>query len=60
MTAAEAERYIAEGHFAKGSMQPKVEAILAYLKNGGKLGLITNPENILRSLDGESGTRILP
>lgn len=60
ITAAEAEKYIAEGHFAKGSMQPKVEAILQFLRNGGKEGLITDPPNISRALRGETGTRIVP
>lgn len=60
MTAAEAEQYIRDGHFAKGSMQPKVEAILQYLRAGGKLGLITSPENIVHALHGGTGTRIVP
>ncbi len=60
LTVAEAETYIAEGHFAKGSMQPKVQAIVQYLKNGGKTGLITTPWNISRALKGETGTRIVP
>jgi carbamate kinase len=60
MTVSEAERYIAEGHFARGSMQPKVEAVVSYLKNGGKEGLITSPGSIARALKGETGTRIVP
>ena len=60
MTVSEAERYIAEGHFAKGSMQPKVESILQYIRNGGKMGLITTPWNIARALSGETGTKIVP
>jgi len=60
MTVAEAEQYIAEGHFAKGSMQPKVESIVQYLKQGGKMGLITTPWNIAKALKGETGTRIVP
>ncbi len=60
MTVAEAERYIAEGHFARGSMQPKVEAVVSYLKKGGKSGLITSPQSIARALNGETGTRIMP
>lgn len=60
MTVAEAEKYIAEGHFAKGSMLPKVQAIIKFLKQGGKKGLITNPENISRALKGETGTVIVP
>jgi carbamate kinase len=59
MTVPEAERYINEGHFARGSMRPKVEAIVSYLKNGGKEGLITSPGSIARALKGETGTRIV-
>jgi carbamate kinase len=60
MTVAEARQYMAEGHFAKGSMLPKIEAILWFLEAGGKEALITNPENIARALRGETGTRIVP
>jgi carbamate kinase len=59
MTLAEAKQYLAEGtHFAKGSMAPKVQAIIWFLENGGKQALITNPENIGRALKGETGTWI--
>jgi carbamate kinase len=61
MTVAEAKQYLAEGtHFAKGSMAPKVQAIIWYLEAGGKAALITNPENIGRALRGETGTWIVP
>lgn len=60
MTAAEARKLMEEGHFAKGSMLPKVQAILKYLDAGGKKALITNPENIGRALKGETGTWIVP
>ena len=60
MTASEARQYIAEGHFAKGSMLPKIEAILWYLDAGGKQAIITNPENIAAALRGETGTRVVP
>lgn len=57
----EAKTYLAEGkHFAKGSMAPKIQAIIWYLEAGGKQALITNPENIGRALKGETGTWILP
>jgi carbamate kinase len=60
MTVAEAKAYLAEGtHFAKGSMAPKIQAIIWYLENGGKQALITNPENIGRALKGETGTWIV-
>jgi carbamate kinase len=61
MTLAEAKQYLAEGtHFAKGSMAPKIQAIIWYLENGGKQAIITNPENIGRALRGETGTLIVP
>jgi carbamate kinase len=60
MTLAEAKQYMAEGkHFAKGSMAPKIQAIIWFLENGGKKALITNPENIGRALKGETGTWIV-
>jgi carbamate kinase len=60
MTLAEAKAYLAEGtHFAKGSMAPKIQAVIWYLENGGKEALITNPENLGRALKGETGTRIV-
>ena len=61
MTLAEAKAYLAEGtHFAKGSMAPKIQAIIWYLEAGGKKALVTNPENIGRALKGETGTWIVP
>ncbi len=59
LTVAEAKKYMEEGHFAKGSMLPKVQAILRFLEAGGKQALITNPENISRALRGETGTWIV-
>ncbi|MBM3144093.1 MAG: carbamate kinase [Chloroflexi bacterium] len=61
MTLAEAKQYLAEGaHFAKGSMAPKIQAIIWFLEAGGKQALITDPENIGRALRGETGTWIVP
>lgn len=60
MTLAEARQYLAEGHFLKGSMAPKIEAVIQYLEQGGKKALITNPENIVRALEGKTGTHITP
>jgi carbamate kinase len=60
LTLAEAKAYLAEGtHFAKGSMAPKIQAIINFLEAGGKEALVTNPENIGRALRGETGTRIV-
>ncbi len=58
LTLAEAKQYLAEGHFGKGSMEPKIRACIYFLEHGGKAALITNPENLERALRGETGTRI--
>jgi carbamate kinase len=60
-TLAEVKQYLAEGgHFAEGSMAPKMRAVVQFLEAGGKEALITNPENIMRAMNGETGTRIVP
>ena len=60
ITVREARQYYAEDHFDRGSMGPKIQALVDYLEMGGKEGLITNPPNIGRALAGETGTRIVP
>ena len=59
LTLAEAKRYMAEGQFGKGSMEPKIMAVLNYLEHGGKRVLNPNPENMLCAINGETGTQIL-
>jgi len=59
-TLAEVKQYLAEGgHFAEGSMAPKMRAVVQFLEAGGKEALITNPENLERAMAGETGTRIV-
>ncbi|MGE5139064.1 MAG: carbamate kinase [Rudaea sp.] len=58
MTLEQAKKYLAEGHFHKGSMGPKIQAIIWFLEAGGKEALITRPEDIERALRGETGTRV--
>lgn len=61
MTLAEVKQYLEEGsHFAKGSMEPKMKAIVWFLESGGKQAIVTDPENIGRALKGETGTLIEP
>ncbi len=60
LTLSEAKQYFAEGHFAKGSMGPKIQAIVSFLERGGKQALITDPANIGRALAGATGTWIVP
>jgi carbamate kinase len=59
MTLDEAKKYLAEGQFPAGNMGPKIEAVIDFLANGGHTAIITNPENILKAVKGETGTRIL-
>ena len=61
MTLSEARAYLAEGkHFAKGSMAPKIQAIIWFLEaNPQAKALITNPQNIGRALKGETGTWVV-
>jgi len=59
MTLAEAKAYLASGkHFAKGSMAPKIQAVINFLEAGGEKAIITDPPNITRALAGETGTII--
>ena len=58
-TLPEIKKYLAEGHFKPGSMKPKIEAIIEFLEGGGKKAIITSPENLLKSVRGESGTTIV-
>ena len=55
----QAQRYIEEGHFTPGSMLPKIEACIQFIKNGGEMAIITDPPNITKALNGETGTRIV-
>lgn len=59
ITIAEAEKYIAEGHFAPGSMLPKIQAAVNYVKhNPGKKAIITSLFKSLEALEGKTGTVI--
>jgi carbamate kinase len=60
VTLSEAKRYYEEGHFAKGSMGPKIKAIINYLDRGGQAALITMPEAIDKALAGQTGTWVIP
>lgn len=59
MTVAEAKRHYADDQFDKGSMGPKIQAVIEFIEGGGQTGLITNPENIGRALAGKTGTFIV-
>ncbi len=59
VTKKEIERYLAQGHFAPGSMGPKIEAAISFLNNGGQRVIITSPENIDEAIRHGSGTQII-
>jgi carbamate kinase len=58
MTLAETRRYIKEGHFAEGSMLPKIRAIVSFLEQGGKKAIISRPEKLKEAILGKAGTCI--
>ena len=58
MTSAEAERYLEEGHFPAGSMGPKVEAGIDFVRSGGRRAIITRPELLHTALSSKAGTQI--
>lgn len=60
MTIQEAEQYIAEGHFAPGSMLPKVQAAISFVKSKENAqAIIASLEKASLALKGESGTKII-
>ncbi|MDX9993598.1 MAG: carbamate kinase [Anaerolineales bacterium] len=61
ITLSEAKAYLAEGvHFAKGSMAPKIQAVIWFMEaNANAQALITNPENLGRAIKGETGTWVV-
>ena len=59
ITASELKAYQKEGHFAKGSMGPKIEAALSFIAGGGKRAVIAHLEEALPALQGHTGTQVL-
>jgi carbamate kinase len=59
VTVAELEQYLQEGHFAPGSMRPKVEAIIKFVRDTGNSALITSPPQMSSGLQGKTGTRVV-
>ena len=60
LTVDEAERYTSEGHFLKGSMGPKVEACIRFVRWCGKPAIIGSLDKAAEALEGTSGTRFIP
>jgi len=60
VTVAQLQQYQSQGHFPPGSMGPKVEAALRFMKNGGRRALITSTQNLADAVAGKTGTEITP
>ncbi|WP_416197731.1 MAG: carbamate kinase [Sporanaerobacter sp.] len=59
ITVEEAKKYIEEGHFASGSMLPKVEAAIKFAESKeGRVAIIASLDNCLEAVKGKQGTRI--
>nr|AMQ24262.1 carbamate kinase [Trichomonadida sp. LN-2016a] len=58
VSVAEMKQYIEEGHFAKGSMLPKVQACLRFVERTGKPAIITSLDLALDAVQGHRGTKI--
>jgi len=58
MTVSEAKKHLADGQFAKGSMEPKIKASIKFVESGGEMAIITNPQSLMKALNGQTGTRI--
>jgi len=59
MTVEEAEQYLADGQFPAGSMGPKIEAAVQFVRRSGKQVLITDVEHVREALEGNDGTVIV-
>ncbi len=60
LTTTDAKKFLAEGHFAPGSMAPKVEAAISFLEAGGQEAIIAHADEARAGLAGETGTHIYP
>ncbi|NQT60087.1 MAG: carbamate kinase [Bacteroidetes bacterium] len=56
----EAEEYCEQGHFAPGSMLPKIKAIIDFVSSTGNEGIVTDPEHLYEAVHGNDGTQIFP
>lgn len=60
LTAKEARSYLKAGHFAHGSMEPKILAAARFVENGGKASVIAELSQVEKAVVGEAGTLVLP
>jgi carbamate kinase len=60
LTASHAAQLLAEGEYPPGSMGPKVESAVWFVRNGGRAAIVTSAERLNDAVDGNAGTRIIP
>jgi carbamate kinase len=60
VTVAQLRGYAAEGHFASGSMGPKVDAACRFVERGGARSVITDLAHITQAVTGDGGTVVVP
>jgi carbamate kinase len=60
VTVGEMRGLAAEGHFASGSMGPKVDAACRFVENGGSRAVITSLDHIVDAITGDGGTVVVP
>jgi carbamate kinase len=58
LTLKQANRYLRQGHFPPGSMGPKVEAAVQFIKRGGKRAIIASIQGIEDAVAGKAGTEV--
>jgi carbamate kinase len=56
----EAAQHLKAGQFSAGSMGPKVEACIRFIKTGGERAIITSLDKAIDALSGKTGTHIIP
>lgn len=59
-TVSQMEQWLREGHFLEGSMKPKVEAAIYFLRHGGQKAIIADLNQLADAVTGSAGTQILP
>lgn len=60
ISVADMQEHIDQGHFGEGSMKPKVQAAVDFVKSGGDQAIITSIEKVIEAVHGNAGTRITP
>ena len=59
VTLKQAGHYLSDGHFPSGSMGPKIEAAMQFVRHSGKRAVITSIEEIVSAVQGKAGTEII-